>query len=154
MKGIRIKFCASRRLSFEDTSGNYVTRNVPEKFRHFRERAPGPWIHLWLTVLLQDTAQSICVSESRYTTAVVIIYKNIQNSEFRISIEGVEILVLVAFETYRGRHHMFFANKIKWLRNWFQIKRCVLFGWSRFGAFFNFISNDTANIPAVTKLEL
>lgn len=75
-------------------------------------------------------------------------------SEFRISIEGVEIVVLVAFETYKGRHHMFFANKIKWLRNWFQIKRCVLFDWSRFGAFFNFNPNDTANIPAETKLEL
>ena len=45
VKGIEIKitakFRASRRLRFEDTKKNYVTRNAPEKFQDFRET--GPW---------------------------------------------------------------------------------------------------------------
>ena len=46
VKGIKIKitakFRASRRLRFDDTryKENYVTRNVPEKVRDFRETGP------------------------------------------------------------------------------------------------------------------
>ena len=99
-----------------------------------------------MTVLFHDTAHShsLCVSESRYATAVVIISRT-----FRFS-KGVDIVLLVAFETYRGRHHIFFALKLNSLEIGFRISNVS----ASAGQDFNFIPNDTANIPAETKLEL
>ena len=84
--------------------GNCGTRNRPKSFGTFEKQALDPFVVM--TALLHDAAHSLCVSESPYTTADVIAYKNIQKFDWGR-------WVLVAFETYRGRHHIFFANQIK-----------------------------------------
>ena len=48
----------------------------PKSFGTFEKQALDPFVVM--TALLHDTAHSLCVSESRYTTADVIAYKNIQ----------------------------------------------------------------------------
>ena len=77
----------------------------PKRFGTFEKQALDPFVVM--TALLHDGAHSLCVSESRYATADVIAYKNIQKFDWE------SWVFLVAFETYRGRHHMFFANQIK-----------------------------------------
>ena len=78
----------------------------------------------------------LCVSESRYATAVVIISRT-----FRFS-KGVDIVLLVAFETYRGRHHISFAIKLNSLEIGFRISDVS----ASAGEDFNFIPNDTAKM--------
>ena len=48
----------------------------PKSFGTFEKQALDPFVVM--TALLNDTAHSLCVSESRYTTVDVIAYKNIQ----------------------------------------------------------------------------
>ena len=47
----------------------------PKRFGTFEKQALDPFGVM--TALLHDTAHSLCVSESRYTAADVITYKNI-----------------------------------------------------------------------------
>ena len=49
----------------------------PKSLETFEKRAPGSIVVM--AVLVHDTAHSLCVSESQYTTADAIVYKNIRN---------------------------------------------------------------------------